>query len=103
MVSALARPFTWVSHACGQTKMFSQFIGGCVYHVTCNKSILSTVRVVLGLFVCVSLIQFCSRLCTIFGRDVAVCVLLLTSTQFHFLFYASRPLPNTFALILGKM
>ncbi|XP_065909178.1 dol-P-Man:Man(7)GlcNAc(2)-PP-Dol alpha-1,6-mannosyltransferase-like isoform X2 [Dysidea avara] len=84
IVFALARPLTWVSHACGQTKMFSQFI----------------VRAVLGLFVCVSLIQFCSRLYTQFGRDVAVCVLLLTSTQFHFLFYASRPLPNTFALIL---
>lgn len=60
------------------------------------------VRSVLGLMVCLSLLQFCHRICTIFGRDVAICLLLLTSTQFHFLYYASRPLPNTFALILGR-
>jgi len=81
----------------------SSLVGVCAPRDLQLSYFLLAVRVVLGLFVCVSLIQFCRRLYTIFGRDVAVCVLLLTSTQFHFLFYASRPLPNTFALILGKV
>ena len=60
------------------------------------------VRSVLGLLVCSSLLQYCHRVYTSFGKDVAISLLLLTSTQFHFLYYASRPLPNTFALILGQ-
>ena len=35
-----------------------------------------------------------------FGADVGYSLLIITTTQFHLLFYMSRPLPNTFALIL---
>jgi len=35
------------------------------------------------------------------GAGVARWMAVLVVVQFHFLFYASRPLPNTFALVLG--
>ena len=33
------------------------------------------------------------------GADYGICFALVTLSQFHFLFYASRPLPNTMALV----
>ncbi len=35
------------------------------------------------------------------GKGVSTMYAVITMCQFHLLFYASRPLPNTFALILG--
>lgn len=37
-----------------------------------------------------------------FGRQVETFFVILTSIQFHFLFYCSRPLPNILALGIGK-
>ena len=34
-----------------------------------------------------------------FGRDTGLYFALITCSQFHFLFYASRPLPNTICLV----
>ena len=39
----------------------------------------------------------------VFGMTVANCLALLFAVQFHLLFYASRPLPNTFALMLTTL
>ena len=59
------------------------------------------VRSVLGCMVCLSLIGFLRAVRSWLGPLVSSFALLLTMVQFHFLFYASRTLPNTFALVLG--
>jgi len=37
----------------------------------------------------------------VFGARISSVLALVSLTQFHFLFYASRTLPNTFAVALG--
>jgi alpha-1,6-mannosyltransferase len=38
-----------------------------------------------------------------FGRPVGTAFIIFTTVQFHLPFYMSRPLPNTFALILMSL
>ena len=59
------------------------------------------VRSVLGCMVCLTLISFLRVVSSWLGPLVSTFAILLTMAQFHFLFYASRTLPNTFALALG--
>nr|CAD2177692.1 unnamed protein product [Meloidogyne enterolobii] len=55
-------------------------------------------RTALGMAVLTSFCCFCRCVETRFGKRVALYLRLFTLSQFHFLFYASRPLPNIFAL-----
>uniref|UniRef100_A0A914WVK1 Mannosyltransferase n=1 Tax=Plectus sambesii TaxID=2011161 RepID=A0A914WVK1_9BILA len=60
---------------------------------------LFAVRFTLGLTVVLAFCNFCRAINKHFGAETADFLRLIITTQFHFLFYASRPLPNTFALI----
>ncbi len=51
--------------------------------------------------VLISLEKFRSAVAKKFGQDTANWHLWITSSQFHLMFYASRPLPNIFALALA--
>ncbi len=58
------------------------------------------VRLVLGLLVCKALFAFADAVRGKFGKRASEIMLFLTAIQFHFVFYMSRPLPNTFAMVL---
>jgi alpha-1,6-mannosyltransferase len=60
------------------------------------------VRVVLGLTVLGTIFALRLQVGRQFGRNVSTAFAIITATQFHLLFYLSRPLPNVFALALGK-
>ena len=57
-------------------------------------------RAVLGFLVISALQKFRSKVHSRFGLPVAKWHLAITLSQFHLLFYISRPLPNIFALCM---
>ena len=61
------------------------------------------VRAVLGLLNAIALVRFRSRLDEAFGKNVGRWYILLQAAQFHVIFYASRTLPNMFALGLSEL
>ena len=74
-------------------------------HITLGLYILVffvSVRIALGLYVLAAFSVFGNAIKFRFGPDVKRWLFLMTLTQFHFMFYMSRPLPNTFALVLGE-
>ena len=63
----------------------------------------SLVRGILSLVVSMAFISFTRSIRDRFGPMVARFLIIVTLSQFHFLFYTSRPLPNIFALALGEL
>jgi alpha-1,6-mannosyltransferase len=62
-------------------------------------------RIILGICVFFSIKYVKNTLKTnsqIFGKDTSECFSILFLVQFHYLFYSSRPLPNTFALCIAN-
>lgn len=55
----------------------------------------------LGTLVAYAFYRYARAIQRQFGVGVARWMLLLTATQFHIMFYASRSLPNIYALIFG--
>lgn len=84
LVSIIAFPGHVLFQFMGCPKLYSQYL--C--------------RIILGLLMWLSTIQFVNVVESRFGRRSGCLLLLLHIVQFHLPFYATRPLPNTFALIL---
>ena len=59
------------------------------------------VRGCLGFLVLMAFLKFQDAVVVNFGKGVRRWLTLITATQFHFIFYMTRPLPNTFALVFG--
>ncbi|XP_050712511.1 dol-P-Man:Man(7)GlcNAc(2)-PP-Dol alpha-1,6-mannosyltransferase-like isoform X6 [Eriocheir sinensis] len=83
VVSGIAYPFVALSRLLGVSKFFAQY----------------AVRAVLGLLVIFAWRRFRKQLELNFGQSVTIWFTLITASQFHFMYYLSRPLPNTFALV----
>lgn len=74
------------------------------YRKNCSISIMYlnpfSVRCVLAMFVLNGLQKFRASICHKYGTKTARWHLIITCSQFHIMFYASRPLPNIFALAI---
>lgn len=65
-----------------------------------KSNMLLACRFVIGMASAISLGELAKRVNVHFGRRVAILFVLLTCSQPHLMYYASRPLPNTMALPL---
>ena len=83
VVSCLSFPLTVLSQLAGWSKMSQQYI----------------VRAVLGWLVIGAFSLYRSAVRERYGPTVSLFLSLLTLSQFHLIFYSSRPLPNTMALV----
>ena len=59
------------------------------------------VRGVLGLYLVAAFVTFTRSVQLRFGGSVMTWLIIFSVSQFHFFFYMSRTLPNTFALAFG--
>ena len=83
-VSSISYPVFLILQLLGCSKIFTQLL----------------VRSILAACVLGSFVVFRKAVEFVYGTPVANWFLIITLTQYHFMFYLSRPLPNTFALPL---
>ena len=81
---------------------------GCQNSLLCCKGLnailsLFSARGMLGLFVLMGLFTFNGAVSDRYGVRTAQLTLVITASQFHFLFYAPRTLTNIFALFIGML
>jgi hypothetical protein len=62
----------------------------------------SKVRMCLTLYATIALTKFRSAIENELGKETARCFTIVSIIQFHLMFYASRPLANTFAFVPGQ-
>lgn len=62
----------------------------------------STVRATLGFLVIITFKLYRHALQNIFGLQFTKWFIAITVTQYHFMYYLSRPLPNTMVMPLGN-
>lgn len=87
VVSVIAYPAVAVIQLLGLNKFIAQYI----------------VRGVLGLLVIVAWRRLRKQLQESFGLPLTFWFTFITASQFHFMYYLSRPLPNTFALVVALL
>lgn len=83
-VTVLSAPFVVINSVFGASKFLSQYV----------------VRAVLGTTVIFAFQTYRLAIEKELGKVTTTWLSLITASQFHFMYYLSRPLPNTFALIL---
>ncbi|XP_054710210.1 dol-P-Man:Man(7)GlcNAc(2)-PP-Dol alpha-1,6-mannosyltransferase-like isoform X2 [Uloborus diversus] len=85
VIAVLSSPFLWIHWLLKMDKFIIQYL----------------VRFILGSLVLVAFHKFKGSIEKHFGSVVSVWLQLITLSQFHIMYYMSRTLPNTFALILA--
>ncbi|KAJ9588694.1 hypothetical protein L9F63_018008, partial [Diploptera punctata] len=84
IISLLASPFVAIINMLGLSKFYAQYV----------------VRTVLGLCVLGAFQVLRKTVHSVFGRQLTNWFVAVTVTQYHFMYYLSRPLPNIMALPL---
>ncbi|TNN09802.1 putative Dol-P-Man:Man(7)GlcNAc(2)-PP-Dol alpha-1, 6-mannosyltransferase isoform 1 [Schistosoma japonicum] len=84
LVGSIVSPIIYLSTLLRMDKFISQYI----------------VRICLGLLTTLSLIKFSHCVKKVFGKHVYLRFFMICCSQFHLAFYASRALPNIYALML---
>lgn len=102
LVTVLATPALALMRHVDAPKYCGLIVGVLSAFVATLLLLSTTVRATLAFLVWLSWRRLYNAVAQILGNATAKWMTVLTLTQFHFAFYASRPLPNTFALVPCK-
>lgn len=87
LTAIAASPLAWITSALGLPKLANLFVA----------------RFVLGAATSLSFVGIQRAVSREFGKGAGICYGILQASQFHLLFYSSRFLPNTYALIASNV
>lgn len=106
ILSGTAKPFLYLYSHVNKQLLGMEIKGSVILHIKYLlysiyiKPLLLTVRkvrAILGLFNAFALLSYVRGIRRAFGKVTAVWYILFQASQFHVIYYASRPLPNMFA------